>query len=86
MGSLRTYAALQVWVQAVDKAETFRTAAVRRDAAQRRVGDHPRPHSASDAKGDVTCNETFVWNQWLAIHRLVDPRNVAEVDGRPVAL
>jgi branched-chain amino acid transport system substrate-binding protein len=78
MGSLRTYAALQVWVQAVDKADTFRTAAVaevlRSDEFETILG-----RIGFDAKGDITGNETFVWNQWQAGDiRPVDPRTLAE--------
>jgi branched-chain amino acid transport system substrate-binding protein len=61
--SLMTYAALQVWVQAVEKANTFRTAAVAEVLRSHEFETILGP-IGFDAKGDVVGNETFVWYQW----------------------
>jgi branched-chain amino acid transport system substrate-binding protein len=78
MGSLRTYAALQVWAQAVDKADTFRTAAVA-EVLRSHEFETILGRIGFDAKGDVTGNKTFVWNQWQGGDiRPVDPGKLAE--------
>jgi branched-chain amino acid transport system substrate-binding protein len=58
-----TYAALQVWAQAVDMAGTFETKAM---ADTLRSGEFETVlgRIGFDAKGDVTGYETFVWNIW----------------------
>ncbi len=60
---ITTYAAFQVWAQAVEKAGTFETPAV---AEALRVGefDTALGRIGFDEKGDVTGYETFVWNVW----------------------
>jgi branched-chain amino acid transport system substrate-binding protein len=77
MGSLMTYAALQVWVQAVDKANTLKTTAVA-EVLHSQEFETILGRIGFDAKGDVAGNETFVWYQWQGGDiRPVDPGKLA---------
>jgi branched-chain amino acid transport system substrate-binding protein len=60
---LKPYAAVQVWVEAVEKAGTFETEAV---AAALRTYEFDTVFGriGFDEKGDVTGYETFVWHVW----------------------
>jgi branched-chain amino acid transport system substrate-binding protein len=64
-GTFIAYAAVQVWVQAVEKAGTFQADAV---AAAMRANefDTVLGRIGFDAKGDVTGYDTFVWYEWQA--------------------
>jgi branched-chain amino acid transport system substrate-binding protein len=61
---MMTYAAFQVWVQAVEEAGTFDMKAVA-DALRSHKFNTVLGRIGFDKKGDVTGNETFVWYQWL---------------------
>jgi branched-chain amino acid transport system substrate-binding protein len=58
-----SYAAIQVWAQAVEKAGTFETKAVA-DALRASEFDTVLGRIGFDAKGDVTGYDTFVWYVW----------------------
>ena len=58
-----TYAAFQVWGQAVEKAGTFETKAVA-DALRAGEFDTVLGRIGFDEKGDVTGYKTFVWSIW----------------------
>jgi branched-chain amino acid transport system substrate-binding protein len=62
-GTFIAYAAVQVWIQAVEKAGTVETGAV---AAAMRANefDTVLGRIGFDDKGDVTGYDTFVWYQW----------------------
>jgi branched-chain amino acid transport system substrate-binding protein len=60
---LKPYAALQVWVQAVEQAGTFETEAVA-EALRTYEFDTVFGRIGFDEKGDVTGHETFVWYIW----------------------
>jgi branched-chain amino acid transport system substrate-binding protein len=60
---LHAYCALQVWAQAVEKADTFETEAVA-DALRANDFDTVLGRIGFDAKGDVTGYDTFVWYVW----------------------
>jgi len=60
--TLHTYAAIQVWAQAVEKAGTFATAAVVKALHQGQFRSVLGP-LAFDAKGDLT-RHSFVWYRW----------------------
>jgi branched-chain amino acid transport system substrate-binding protein len=60
---LKPYAAVQVWVEAVEKAGTFETEAVA-EALRTYEFDTVFGHLGFDEKGDVTGYETFVWHVW----------------------
>jgi branched-chain amino acid transport system substrate-binding protein len=62
-GFLRTYAAVQVWTQAVEKAGTFKTEAVAA-ALRSHEFDTVLGQISFDEKGDVTGYDTFMWYQW----------------------
>jgi branched-chain amino acid transport system substrate-binding protein len=73
-----TYAAVQVWAQAVEKAGTFETKAV---AAALRAGefDTVLGRIGFDAKGDVTGYETFGWHVWKGgRYEPVDPGKLTD--------
>jgi branched-chain amino acid transport system substrate-binding protein len=59
----RTYSAVQVWAQAVEKAGTFETKAVA-EALHAQKFDTVLGRIGFDAKGDVTGFEPFVWYVW----------------------
>jgi branched-chain amino acid transport system substrate-binding protein len=61
---MMTYAAFQVWAQAVEEAGTFDMKAVA-DALRSHKFNTVLGRIGFDKKGDVTGNETFVWYQWL---------------------
>jgi len=60
--TLHTYAAIQVWAQAVEKAGTFATAAVAKALHEGQFQSVLGP-LAFDAKGDLT-RHSFVWYRW----------------------
>ena len=60
---ITTYAAFQVWAQAVEIAGTFETKAVA-EALRSHQFDTVLGRIGFDAKGDVTGYETFVWYVW----------------------
>jgi branched-chain amino acid transport system substrate-binding protein len=62
-GAFRTYAAVQVWAQAAEKARTFKTDAV---ANALRIGEFDTVigRIGFDEKGDVTGASTFFWYVW----------------------
>jgi branched-chain amino acid transport system substrate-binding protein len=63
VGPFMTYASVQVWAQAVQKAGTFETKAVA-NALRSHEFDTVLGRIGFDAKGDVTGYETFVWYVW----------------------
>jgi branched-chain amino acid transport system substrate-binding protein len=62
-GTFRSYAVVQVWAQAVERAGTFAPAVVA-EALHRFQFDTVLGTIGFDAKGDVTGYETFVWYVW----------------------
>ena len=58
-----TYAAVQAWAQAVQRAGTFETKAVA-DALRASEFDTVLGRIGFDGKGDVTGYDTFVWYVW----------------------
>jgi branched-chain amino acid transport system substrate-binding protein len=78
LAGLTTYAALQVWGKAVEKADTFKTSEVA-EVLRSQDFDTILGRIGFDAKGDVTGNETFAWYQWRGGDYVpVDPAKLAE--------
>jgi branched-chain amino acid transport system substrate-binding protein len=73
-----TYAALQAWAQAVEKAGAFESKTVA-DALRANEFDTVLGRIGFDQKGDVTSYETFVWHVWKdGKYAPVDPGKLTE--------
>jgi branched-chain amino acid transport system substrate-binding protein len=63
LGSFRSYAVVQAWAQAVERAGTFETDAVA-EALHTQQFDTVLGRIGFDEKGDVTGYGTYVWHVW----------------------
>ena len=78
LGTFRSYAVVQAWAQAVEKAGTFETAAVA-EALRSHEFETVLGRIGFDDKGDVTGYETFVWYVWKdGTYTPVDPAEMTE--------